>query len=473
MSDDFYLSLENGASMSAKLDQHGVSMQLMESTGAADWVALMQLDMYSARKLRDLACGEREMNHDAAPGPLTACQICGSADLFEIIDLGHQPLCDSLLTKAQLSQPETTYPLALNMCRACGLAQLSYVVPGEVVYHPAYPYRSGISAPLRDYQRGFASDVVARLGVPAGALVIDIGSNDGTLLTGFRDLGMGVCGVEPTDIAKVAERENNITTIQARFTENLAREFTRKASIITATNVFAHMADLGEVMRGIDALLAPDGVFITESHYLLDVLEKNQFDTIYHEHIRTYSLRSLCALFEQYGMEVFDVQRAERYGGNIRAYVRRMRGETSDMSVLRLLDEEESKGLFEPAIWDRWRSRVEDQRDLFRWWLTHNAGKSIVGKSCPGRASTLINWYGVTPDLMPYLAELPDSLKLGLFLPGKHIPVVDEEILFREQPDYVVLNSWHYQDAIVKRLRAAGLKSKFVVALPEFKVLDV
>jgi hypothetical protein len=418
------------------------------------------------------------LDHDAAPGPLTACQICGSADLFQIIDLGHQPLCDSLLTKEQLSQPETTYPLALNMCRACCLAQLSYVVDGSTVYHPAYPYRSGISAPLREYQRGFAADVIHRLGTDRGSLVVDIGSNDGTLLSGFKALGMHVCGVEPTDIWKIAW-DSGIDTLHGRFTEHNAiwlrdgvgSNRLGRAAIITATNVFAHMADLGEVMRGIDALLAPDGVFITESHYLLDVLEKNQFDTIYHEHIRTYSLRSLCVLFEQYGMEVFDVQRAERYGGNIRAYVARRGSRKVMESVDGLLALERSKGLFSSDVWLNWRCRVDVEKERMQYWLTRHRGQ-VAGKSCPGRCSTLLNYYGVTPDLIPYLAELPDSLKLGMYLPGKHIPVVHEQRVFDEQPDYLVLLSWHYADPIMKRLREAGYRGKFVMPLPEFQIID-
>lgn len=414
------------------------------------------------------------MTHDAAPGPLTHCQITGSTDLFEVIDLGHQPLCDSL--PASRDEPETTYPLKLMMCPTSGLAQLSYVVDGATVYHPGYPYRSGISAPLRDYQRAFAAGVVEELGLKPGSLVVDIGSNDGTLLTGFRDHGMRVFGVEPTDIANVAYAVNDVISIKQFFAPQTAQQIIEingdKASLITATNVFAHMADLGEVMRGIDALLAPNGVFITESHYLLDVLEKNQFDTIYHEHIRTYSLKSLCVLFEQYGMEVFDVRRADRYGGNIRAYVCRRGARLVSDRVGDLLALELESGLFLPETWRAFAERVKKQRNEMRWWLDHSQDKRIAGKSCPGRASTLINYFGITRDQIPYLAELPDSLKLGRYLPGAHIPIVDEARLFEEHPDYLVLFSWHYADAIMKRLRERGLRSKFVMPLPEFKIID-
>src|SRR5215510_8702589 len=236
------------------------------------------------------------------------------------------------------------------MCPESCSAQLDYIVPGDVVYHPDYPYRSGITKELETYQRAFASGVVKELGIAPGSLCVDIGSNDGTLLTGFKMMGMRALGVEPTNIAKIAREENQIETIQEFFTEELAKRMARdygKAKVMTATNVFAHMATLGEVVRGICQMLDDDGVFITESHYLLDVIEKNQFDTVYHEHIRTYSLRALVTLFDYYGMDVFHVQRADRYGGNIRAYVARKGVRPTSTAVRDLLKLEVERGLFD------------------------------------------------------------------------------------------------------------------------------
>lgn len=417
-------------------------------------------------------------DHDVNPGALTRCQITGSADLELVIDLGGQPLCDSLLTEDDLHKPETHYPLRLNICPESGLAQLDYVVDGRVVYPPTYPYRSGITRELEVYQRAFAGEVVSTLGIPGQALCVDIGSNDGTLLTGFQKLGMKTLGVEPTNIAEIARRENHIETIQNFFTEALAREIVKdygQAKIITTTNVFAHMAPLGEVMRGIRRLLDDDGVFITESHYLLDVIEKNQFDTIYHEHIRTYSLKSLVTLFRYYDLEVFDVRRAERYGGNIRAYVARTGRRPVAASVGALLDLEVKRGLFSPATYRDFRDRVFERRDRLMT-LAYEArrnGLAFVGNSCPGRCSTLLNYYGMTSDLMPYIAEQPASLKLGRFLPGRHIPVVMNQRLIDEQPAYVVLLAWHYAQPIAEQLRARGLKSKLITPLPDVTVLDI
>ena len=417
-------------------------------------------------------------DHDVAPGPLTRCQISGSSDLELIIDLGCQPLCNSLLTREQLAQPETYYPLRFFLCPESGLAQLDYVVDGSVVYHPDYPYRSGITKELEVYQRAFAEGIVRELGVPRGSLCVDIGSNDGTLLTGFKLQGMQALGIEPTNIAKIARDENGIETLQSFFTESLARDIVRdygKAKVITATNVFAHMAPLGEVVRGIRALLDDDGIFVTESHYLLDVIEKGQFDTVYHEHIRTYSLKSLVTLFSYYGMEVFDVRRADRYGGNIRAYVARKGTRPIAPAVPALLALEVERGLFDPKTYVRFRSRVQDSRDMLMTlaYRAHQSGLAFVGNSCPARCSTLINYYGVTRDLMPLIAEQPTSLKLGLYLPGKHIPVVDNRVLLEEQPDYVVLLAWHYATPIAEQLRARGLKSKLVVPLPDMHIVEI
>jgi len=416
------------------------------------------------------------IDHDVPPGKLDRCQITGSNNLNLVIDLGHQPPCDSLLSPEMLDKPEKTYPLRLMHCPESGLAQLDYVIDGSEIYYPEYPYRSGISKPLETYQRAFADRIVERFGIGKKSLCVDIGSNDGTLLTGFDRNGCRTLGVEPTNIAKIARSENGIETIQQFFTESVAREITRDygcPSVVTMTNVFAHMAPLGEVMRGIVELLQNDGIFITESQYLLDVLEKNQFDGIYHEHIRTYSLKSLVVLFSYYDLEVFDVERGERYGGNIRAYVARKGKFPISPSVGTLLALEDEAGLHTTHAWEKFRARVYENRDRFMEFIckVHREGELLVGNSCPGRASTLLNFYGVTPDLMPYIGELATSLKLGLYVPGKHIPVVNNRRIIEDQPKYLVLLAWHYTDFIVKRLRSEGVKSTLLTALPDFTIL--
>ncbi len=414
-------------------------------------------------------------HHFVKTGHIPRCQICNSSHVHLILDLGHQPLCDTLLTKDMLNGPEKTYPLRMVWCERCTGVQIDYCVDGKEVYHPDYPYRSGISKPLADYQRQICLSLIEKYGLTSKDLAIDIGSNDGTLLSGFKREGIRILGVEPTNIARYANA-HGIRTVQSFFDIKASRMIKKKygaAAVITSTNVFAHMQTIGEVIIGIHNLLEDDGVFISETHYLLDVIQGGQFDTIYHEHLRTYSLRSLIALFEPYDFTVTDVERGDRYGGNIRVHVTKGKGRKVSPNVARLLAAEKAAGLGTLATYQKFARRVHKARLEFMDFLikTKKSGKSIVGKSCPGRASTLLNYYGIDTEYIPYLAELPTSLKLGMYLPGKHIPVVNEKILFKEQPDFVVLMSWHYAETIMKRLKKAGLKSDFVIPLPDLKIV--
>lgn len=416
-------------------------------------------------------------NHDIPNGPLHSCQVCGSKNLELVIDLGHQPLSDSLLTKNELDQPETSYPLRLFRCLECFLTQLDYVVPGEIVYHKQYPYRSGITKEVVDHHMALGADVVKSFGLTDKDLVVDIGSNDGTLLSAFKKQGTRVLGVEPTDIARFAVAAG-IPTKQSFFTEAVAKELAKEhgqASLLTATNVFAHMAPLGEVMRGAEAFLKPGGLFLTESHYLVDILRLVQYDTIYHEHLRSYSLASLVKLFDFYDFTVVDAHRVDRYAGSLRVVAAKGRNQPQRPSVKALLDAEKSFGLYEAGVYKTFREKSQKAKeDLLEWALrAKKSGKRFVGNSCPARSSTLLNFTGIDEGLMPYIAEQPTSLKKGLFLPGKHIPVVDNEILFREQPDSVVLLAWHYGETIGRLLRERGLKSELIVPLPEVSVLKI
>ena len=204
------------------------------------------------------------------------------------------------------------------------------------------------------------------------------------------------------------------------------------------------------------------------------MLESNQFEGIYHEHIRTYSLKSLVKLMPYYGLEVFDVSRASRYGGNIRTYIARKGVHPISKRVKDLLKEEEDKGLFTPEAWAKWRIRVEKNRNDFMKLLyeVHAKGLKVVADSCPGRGAVLVNYYGIDKALIPYISQLPGSEKVGKYLPGTHIPIVDNKIIFKDKPDYIVILAWHYGDYIMEQWRKKGIKAKFILPLPKFKVVD-
>ena len=413
--------------------------------------------------------------HFIKTGHISYCQVCNSRKLHAILDLGHQPLCDSLLTEEMLNQPEKTYPLRMIWCENCTLVQIDYCVSGEEVYHPAYPYRSGITKELADYLENMASSLVKKYNLKSQDLVIDVGSNDGTLLKGFQKQGVKTLGVEPTNIAKIANA-NGIKTVQAFFdiktSQKIKKEY-GQASVVITTNTFAHMQTLGKFIMGAYNLLKDDGVFVNETHYLLDVIRGGQFDTIYHEHLRTYSLRAYVTLFNQYDFTVTEVERGNRYGGNIRVYATKGKDRPVSTEVKKLLKLEEDFGLGKLETYIKFANRVKKARLEFMDFLIKmkKKGKHIVGNSCPARSSTLLNYYGVDRELLSYLAEQPTSLKLNMYLPGKHIPIVNNQILVEEQPDFVVILAWHYAKPIMEQLKARGLKSDFIIPLPDFKIV--
>jgi len=414
-------------------------------------------------------------HHFVKNGHIKRCQICNSDKLHTILDLGHQPLCDSLLTESMLNEPEKNYPLRMVWCENCTNAQIDYCVDDKEVYYPDYPYRSGVTKELVEYQINISHSLIKKYDLKPNDLVVDIGSNDGTLLSGFKNTGIRALGVEPTNIAKIANA-NGIETIQEFFDIRVSEEIKNKyglASVIVTTNTFAHMQTIGEFIMGVYNLLKDDGIFISETHYLLDVIKGGQFDTVYHEHLRTYSLKGLVTLFNQYDFTVTDVERGDRYGGNIRVHVTKGKNRKISPEVDKLLKIEEEFGLGKLETFEKFANRVKAARLEFMDFLiaTNKDGKHIVGNSCPGRSSTLLNYYGVDSELLPYLAEQPASLKLGKYLPGKHIPVVNNQRLIDEQPDYVVLLAWHYAKPIMEQLKARGLKSDFVIPLPDFKIV--
>lgn len=414
-------------------------------------------------------------HHFVKTGHIINCQICNSNKLKLILDLGHQPLCDTLLTEKMLNEPEKTYPLRMMWCEECTCAQLDYCVSGSDVYHPDYPYRSGITKELAEYQTEISKILAKEYALKPEDLVVDVGSNDGTLLNGFKLQGIRVLGVEPTNIAKIANA-SGIETVQAFFDIKTSNKIKKKygpASLIVTTNTFAHMQAIGEFIMGAYNLLKDGGIFVNETHYLLDVINGGQFDTIYHEHLRTYSLKALITLFDQYDFTVTNVERGSRYGGNIRVHATKGKDKVVNKSVKDLLKLEKEFGLNKIETYEKFASRVKRAKLEFMEFLImkNKEGKNIVGNSSPGRASTLLNYYGVDSDLLPYIAEQPTSLKLGMYLPGKHIHIVNNQRLIDDQPDFVVLLAWHYANPIMKQLKARGLKSDFVIPLPDFKII--
>lgn len=398
------------------------------------------------------------------------CQICGSNRLFNFLSLGHQPPSDAFLEEDKLKKEEVYYPLDVCFCEDCCLVQLSYVVNPEELFYEGYSYNTKTSGELVANFASLTEKLVERFTLSAKDLAVDIGSNDGTLLEGFLKRGVKVLGVEPTGVARLA-LEKNIPTLKRFFNKELVGEIVQQhgySKVITATNVFAHIDDINSIVEGIRSLLTEDGVFVSESHYLLNLIEEMEYDSIYHEHLRCYSLRPLIRLFEMHGMEVFDAERITTHGGSIRVYACKKGAYPVSDNVRKIIELEEKAGLYSKEGFIQYKESVAKcKADLMKILnAIKEGGHKIVGVGAPAKGNTLLNYCNINTSILEYLAE-KSELKRGLYSPGMHIKVVDESILFQEpQPAYALLLAWNLKDIIIPKLKAKGFRGKFIVPVP-------
>ena len=414
---------------------------------------------------------------DLKPGVIKECQICRSKKIYEILNLGHSGLCDSLLKKEDLNKHEKSYPLKLFKCRKCHLLQINYVVNNEEVFHLEYPYKSGITKTLKDLLHSTSKYSVDNFKFSKKPLAIDIGSNDGTLLEGFKNHGFNVLGIEPTNIAKLANKKG-IKTIQKFFdykTAQFIKKRYHKAEVITGTNIFAHINKLDSLMKGVKNLLNPEnGIFVTESHYAVNILDEMQFDSVYHEHLRFYLLKPLIFLLNKYNFNVIDASRIPNYAGSIRVTATLNKKIKPKKSIKQILNKEKKEGFYSEKKYKQYAKKViKVRKDLTEmlWKLKLNK-KRIVGVGCPGRSVTLLAYCNITDQLIDYIAEQSSSLKLNMFTPSTHIKIIDEKYMINNQPDYALVLSWHYGKNVMKNLRNKGYKGKFIMPLPKPKIIN-
>jgi SAM-dependent methyltransferase len=401
--------------------------------------------------------------------PVECCQVCGHAPLTDVLSLGYMPPVNQMVAIGAVPRQQPWFPTNLFHCANCDLVQLGLAVDPVIIFPPEYPYTSGTTKLLRDNFAELYSEASGLLRLTPQDLVIDLGSNDGTLISNFQAGGHRVLGIEPTEVSKIAAGRG-IPTLQRYFTPDVAAEVKREhgpARVVIAANCFAHMEDVHGIVAGILDLLAPDGVFISESHYLIGLLDTLQYDTVYHEHLRYYSLNSLANLLQMHGLEVFHARPIPSHGGSIRVYAARRGVRPVNDSVAKMLAAE-PRG-------EAMRKRLEVfRRDVAMSKLRLLAmirdlkeeGARICGISAPSRASTLVNYVGLDEAMIDYVCEIAGSLKIGKCMPGTSIPVVEEARLFSDQPDCAIIFSWHIADELAPKLRAKGYRGKLVTPLP-------
>jgi hypothetical protein len=406
--------------------------------------------------------------------PIECCQVCGHAPLDNVLSLGYMPPVNQMVPIGEAPRQQPWFPTNLLLCRNCELVQLGIAVDPAVIFPAEYPYTSGTTKLLRDNFADLQRESAAMLGLGKDDLVIDVGSNDGTLLSNFKNGGQRVLGIEPTDVGGIAS-QRGIPTIKRYFGPAVAREVRTEhgpASVVTAANCFAHIEDVHAIVDGIVEMLKPGGVFISESHYLIALLDTLQYDTVYHEHLRYYSLTSLKYLLEMHDLEVFHARPIPSHGGSIRVYAARRGAFKVQDSVQRMLSAEPRGEAMAKRLATFAHDVVLSKLRLMAMLrdLKEKGGR-IVGISAPSRASTLVNYVGLDEGLIDYVCEIPGSLKIGKCMPGTAIPVVDEARLFSDHVDCAVIFSWHIAEELAPKLKAKGFRGQLITPLPEPRLL--
>ena len=407
------------------------------------------------------------------------CRLCGSKKLEIVLALTPTPPANAFVPENALSVSQPTFPLDVFQCQSCGHTQLCDVVDPEHLFRN-YVYVSGTSPTFVKHFEEYAESISERLGRTTG-LAIDIGSNDGTLLGAFKAMGYDVLGIDPAlEIANRATA-NGIETIPSFFDPSVAESILAKhgrASIVTANNVFAHSDHLDEILKGVRLLLQEDGLFVIEVSYLMDVVEKILFDTIYHEHVAYHALTPLIAFFQRHGLNIIGAQRVSSHGGSIRVIATPSTGpraNESETTVDQLIQAEAERGLLSPEVFEKMADRIFKLRDQVIKKLNafRADGLSVAGFGAPAKATTLMYHFGLGPDEIEFIID-DSPLKQNLYSPGLHVPVVDNSILESDQrPDVLVVLAWNFADAIVEKNWAfAQCGGTFLIPLPEVKVIQ-
>ena len=405
------------------------------------------------------------------------CRLCGGNRLTEVLSLRPTPPANAFVPERELSAEQDVYPLDVYFCEDCTHVQLLDVVDPKVLFGN-YVYVSGTSPVFIQHFKSYAEAIVSAYApVPDGALALDIGSNDGTLLKQFRDLGMNVLGVDPARDISVAATAAGIDTLAAFFSRDLAGEIRAKhglAKVVTANNVFAHADDLSDITLGVCELLSPDGVFVFEVSYLVDVFEGTLFDTIYHEHLAYHTVRPLQQFFDRHGLELIKAERVASHGGSLRGVVQHKDGPYEvDASVFACVVHEAEIGLHEAASLQQFGEQIcSIGMELMALLNSIKAsGKRIAGFGAPAKATTLMYQFDMGPDMIDFIVD-DSPLKQKLFSPGMHIPVLPSEALYSKRPDAVVVLAWNFAESIIEK-HAAFVEQggQFIVPLPTVRIV--
>lgn len=398
------------------------------------------------------------------------CRACGSGRLHRYLDLGRTPLANSYLDAKTAREPEFAEELCLQLCEDCGLSQLTKVVhPDRMFRH--YLYVSSTTATIREHFAEFAKTAAAAAGAGKGDLALDIASNDGCLLNAFRAVGLDILGVDPAE--NLAEEANaaGLRTWRGYWSKSIAERSAREisfAKVVTAANVFAHVDDLSAFVEGVSACLAPNGIFAVECPYVVDFIEKGEFDTAYHEHLSYIGITPLTSLMLKHGLAVHDAEYfPEIHGGTIRVFISRSGERRPTARLKEFLRKEEKFGIRDRAAYDGFAERVLENRKRLLAELAslRAAGKKVWAYGASAKGNTLLNFYGITAADVPCAID-DNPKKWGLLTPGARMKIAGVEALKAGKPDCLLLLAWNFEKEIRRRCQAAGYTGQFLVPGP-------
>ncbi len=404
----------------------------------------------------------------------TTCRICNSSEIQPVLSLGTTPLADGLRKKEQLAHAEPMFPLNVAFCPRCSLVQLLETVPPEVLFCQDYPYYSSFSPALLQHSRANALELIESRHLNRDSLAIELASNDGYLLKNFVEHGIPVLGIDPADGPARAAEKAGVPTICKFFGESLARDLVtegKTADVIIGNNVLAHVADLHGFVEGIRILLKEDGVAVIEMPYVKDLVDHCEFDTIYHEHLCYFSVTALDHLFRVHSLFLNDAKRLSIHGGSLRIYVEKK--ENVSAAVKELLKLEAAEKVNRIDFYRDFAKRVEEIRKQLRQLLhdLKQQGARIAAYGAAAKGSTMINYSGIGTEFVDFVVDR-NTHKQGLYMPGKHIPVLAPEALLEQMPGYVLLLAWNFADEILHQQKEYQKRGgRFIIPVPNPRVV--
>ena len=405
------------------------------------------------------------------------CRHCSAELKLTLVDLGSAPPSNAYLTIQKLQNPEKWFPLRVLVCEQCWLVQTEDFAQADELFDADYAYFSAFSSSWLTHSERYVSDMAQRFSLNEQSHVVEIAANDGYLLQYVKALGIPCTGIEPTASTASAARAKGIDIVEEFFGVNLAKQLVadgKQADLTAANNVLAHVPEINDFVAGFTALLKPNGVATFEFPHLLNLIELNQFDTIYHEHFSYLSLTAVQHIFAANGLSVFDVQELPTHGGSLRVFAQRTDTglQVINDQVRLLLQKEESAGMRTAEYYTGFQGKSEKVKDDFVAFLIEakRKGKSVAAYGAAAKGNTLMNFAGIRSDLIQF-AVYKNPAKQGKYMPGSRIPIVSEDRLIEERPDYVVILPWNLREEVMQQLAyVQEWGGKFVTAVPDLKL---